>query len=127
MVGSGEALFVRQTLSGPVQEAGPMERCKQLSACKTISVAIRTFLVQNVLVASKREIAQRFLELEPWLDEHMRRLWAAAERAALGRGGVSLVARASGVSRRAIAVGLVELKPTRQVVPPQGSTALDYS
>ena len=40
----------------------------------------------------------------------MRRLWAAAESAALGRGGISLVARASGVSRRAIGVGRVELK-----------------
>src|SRR5438445_288866 len=40
----------------------------------------------------------------------MRRLWAAAESAAHGRGGISLVARASGVSRRAIAVGLAELK-----------------
>src|SRR5438128_5028320 len=45
----------------------------------------------------------------------MRRLWAAAESAAHGRGGISLVARASGVSRRAIAVGLAELrkKPDR--------------
>src|SRR5438874_8754462 len=43
-----------------------------------------------------------------WLDERSRRLWAAAESAAHGRGGISLVARASGVSRRAIAVGLAE-------------------
>ncbi len=56
------------------------------------------------------EIKQRFSSLEPWLDERMRRLWAAAESAAHGRGGPSLVARASGVSRRAIAVGLAELK-----------------
>jgi transposase len=52
----------------------------------------------------------RFRRLEPWLDEHMRRLWAAAESLALGRGGISLVARASGVSRRAISVGRLELK-----------------
>ena len=53
--------------------------------------------------------------LEAWLDERTRRLWAAAESAAHGRGGISLVARASGVSRRAIAVGLAELrkKPDR--------------
>jgi transposase len=49
------------------------------------------------------------------LDERARRLWAAAESVAHGRGGISLVARASGVSRRAIAVGLAELqkKPDR--------------
>jgi hypothetical protein len=53
--------------------------------------------------------------LEAWLDERTRRLWAAAESVAHGRGGISLVARASGVSRRAIAVGLAELrkKPER--------------
>jgi len=66
-------------------------------------------------VASEGEIRQRFSRLEAWLDERARRLWAAAESAAHGRGGISLVARASGVSRRAIAVGLAELqkKPDR--------------
>jgi transposase len=61
-------------------------------------------------VASEAEIKLRFSRLEGWLDERSRRLWAAAESAAHGRGGISLVARASGVSRRAIAVGLAELK-----------------
>lgn len=61
-------------------------------------------------MASEAEIKQRFSHLEAWLDERTRRLWAAAESTAHGRGGVSLVARASGVSRRAIAVGLAELK-----------------
>jgi len=66
-------------------------------------------------VASESEIRQRFSQLGVWLDERSRRLWAAAESAAHGRGGISLVARASGVSRRAIAVGLAELqkKPDR--------------
>ena len=39
----------------------------------------------------------------------MRRLVAAAESAAIGYGGVSLVARATGVSRRAITEGMKEL------------------
>jgi transposase len=60
-------------------------------------------------VASEGEIKLRFSRLEASLDERMRRLWAAAESAAHGRGGMSLVARASGISRRAIAVGLAEL------------------
>jgi len=60
-------------------------------------------------LASEVEIKQRFSHLGEWLDERTRRLWAAAESAAHGRGGISLVARATGVSRRAIAVGLVEL------------------
>ena len=71
------------------------------------------------MVASEREIVRRFRLVEPWLDERMRRLWAAAESAAVGRGGISLVARASGVSRRAIAAGLSELnqKPGKATHP----------
>jgi hypothetical protein len=61
-------------------------------------------------VANEGEIKQRFMQLEAWLDERSRRLWAAAESTAHGRGGISLVARASGISRRAIAVGVAELK-----------------
>jgi len=54
-------------------------------------------------------IKQRFASLEPFLDERQRRLHAAAEAKALGYGGVSAVARATGVSRRAIGIGLQEL------------------
>jgi transposase len=61
-------------------------------------------------VASESEIRQRFTQLKAWLDERSRRLWAAAESTAHGRGGISLVARASGISRRAITVGVAELK-----------------
>ena len=61
-------------------------------------------------MVSEQEIARRFGLLEPWLDEHKRRVWAAAESSVIGRGGISLVARASGVSRRAIREGLLELK-----------------
>ena len=49
-------------------------------------------------MASEGEIKQRFFQLEAWLDERARRLWAAAESAAHGRGGISLMARASGIS-----------------------------
>jgi transposase len=54
-------------------------------------------------------IRQRFLELRPALNEHGRRLWAASEAKALCYGGITLVARATGVSRRAIHAGLNEL------------------
>ena len=54
-------------------------------------------------------IQQRFARLEPFLNERLRRLYAATEALALGYGGISAVARATGVSRRAIANGLKEL------------------
>jgi transposase len=52
----------------------------------------------------------------------MRRLVAAAESAAIGYGGVSVVARATGVSRRAITEGMRELsqpKVSREPLPVQ--------
>lgn len=54
-------------------------------------------------------IRTRFEMLSWTLDERMRRLFAAAEASALGRGGVTKVAQATGISRRAIHVGLDEL------------------
>jgi hypothetical protein len=55
-------------------------------------------------------IGRRFGLLEGFLDERLRRCVAAAEAAAIGRGGISAVSRATGVSRRAIRVGIAELK-----------------
>ncbi len=54
-------------------------------------------------------IKQRFSRLEPFLNERQRRLAAAAEAQALGRGGIAAVAAATGVSRRTITRGLQEL------------------
>jgi hypothetical protein len=46
----------------------------------------------------------------PGLDEGTRRLTAASEAKALGRGGVSLVRRACGLSRKAISQGMREIE-----------------
>ncbi|OSS42191.1 hypothetical protein DESAMIL20_1744 [Desulfurella amilsii] len=46
--------------------------------------------------------------LEKLLDEHTRRLWAATEANALGCDGISIISRATGISRRAILVGINE-------------------
>ena len=55
-------------------------------------------------------IRRRFEGLASTLDERQRRLWAAAEATTWGYGGVSLVSRSTGISRRAIHVGLHELQ-----------------
>lgn len=47
-------------------------------------------------------IRQKFVTVRPFLDERARRVWAAAEAAALGYGGISLVARATGLARSTI-------------------------
>lgn len=55
-------------------------------------------------------IQRRFELLTGVLDERTRRLVAAAEALALGWGGTTVVARATGVSRRAIGQGIRELQ-----------------
>src|SRR5215218_9632494 len=65
---------------------------------------------------TEASIRQRFFDLVDTLNERQRRLWAGAE--ALGYGGVSLVAKATGVSRRAIHKGLDELDAAD--APPPG-------
>ena len=64
-----------------------------------------------------RDIQRRFHSLVPFLDERMRRLVAASESKVIGYGGVSVVARATGISRRAITEGMKELRTpqTRKV------------
>jgi len=52
----------------------------------------------------------KFRSLGPVLDERSRRQWAAAESQELGYGGVSAVARATGLARDTIRVGLRELE-----------------
>jgi transposase len=54
-------------------------------------------------------ITQRFDAVRGILDERSRRLVAAAESVAIGRGGVSVVSRATGVSRQVIRQGVAEL------------------
>ena len=51
-------------------------------------------------------IKQKFETLCPFMDERMRRLWAAAEARALGRGGITAVAAATGLSRTTITQGM---------------------
>jgi len=64
-------------------------------------------------------IRQRFEDLASTLDERQRRWWAAAEAKAWGYGGVSLVARSTGISRRAIHAGLRDLQAEAAASPTQ--------
>lgn len=55
-------------------------------------------------------IREKYRALASRFDEHTRRIWAATEASTLGYGGISMVARATDISRRAILVGLREIK-----------------
>jgi hypothetical protein len=64
-------------------------------------------------------IAAKFAILKPLLDERARRLWAAVEARALGRGGISQVAAATGLSRATVRAGLQELALPATAIGPQ--------
>ncbi len=60
-------------------------------------------------------IRRKYRSLEPELDERRRRQWAAAEARDLGWGGVTAVAKATGLSRTTITAGMKELAlPAKQ-------------
>jgi len=55
-------------------------------------------------------IKSKFESLRPALNERLCRLWAAAEARAIGRGGITRVCAATGLSRRTVVTGLHELQ-----------------
>ena len=54
-------------------------------------------------------IGEKFRTLLPTFSERMRRLWGGTEARALGRGGIAVVARATGLARNTVVRGLKEL------------------
>lgn len=66
----------------------------------------------------------KFDQILPHLDERRRRLYLASEATAIGHGGITLVAAASGTSTATIARGIAELAgqpaPTRRIRVPGG-------
>ena len=60
-------------------------------------------------MAEYTSLAAKFEALRPVLNERARRRWAATEALAFGRGGISAVARATGLSRKTIRAGIREM------------------
>jgi DNA-binding phage protein len=67
-----------------------------------------------IRAAQARAARKRYKEMAPVLDEQGRRRFAAMEAQALGRGGVSLMARITGLARRTIYRGLMIFATTTQ-------------
>jgi hypothetical protein len=61
----------------------------------------------------RRVIAKKYKRLKSHLDEATLRMWAATEAESLGRGGVTLLARSTGLSRTTIHAGVRELEQPR--------------
>jgi hypothetical protein len=56
------------------------------------------------------QLKTKYEQLGPLLNERQRRLWAAAEALALGRGGITWVAQATGLSRPTVRAGIRQLR-----------------
>ena len=67
-------------------------------------------------MADQDHVKRVFEALRPVLNERMRRLVAAAQAQALGHGGVTLVAEATGLARSTVTQGITELTVTPPVV-----------
>ncbi len=77
-------------------------------------------------MATEAEVSKRFELLRRVMDERLTRIWAGAEAAAAARGGLSLVARATGLSRTTVRAGKREArgkKPPRDLVKVRRSGA----
>src|SRR6516165_10115828 len=67
-----------------------------------------TIIMRNFAMISN--VRQKYEALAPLLHEKARRCWAACEALSLGRGGISLVAAATDLSRPTIRRGITELQ-----------------
>ena len=67
--------------------------------------------------AATRAVQGKFNVLGPLLDERSRRLWAAAEARAIGHGGITQVAEATGMSRSTVRAGVRELDSATPLAP----------
>ena len=56
------------------------------------------------------QIRKKYEAISPYLDEQSRRIWGAIEAKSYGRGGISLVYRATGITYKTIKKGLQELE-----------------
>ena len=81
-------------------------------------------------VSLEAGIVEKYAAVSPTLDERGRRIWAAAESRAIGYGGDSLVSAATGLARRTIRNGRLEIdqavRPSNRIRQPgAGRPTLD--
>ena len=61
-------------------------------------------------MSTSEQLRQKYALLAPFLDERQKRLWAGAEARAIGRGGITRVAEATGLAHKTVHVGIAELQ-----------------
>jgi len=68
-------------------------------------------------MADEKTIREKYIRLMPVMTERSRRIWAATEALALGRGGISAVSRATGIHRNTIARGVSDIESPETLAP----------
>ncbi len=63
----------------------------------------------------EEDTTRRIKEVIPYLNEHQRRIYLAAEAEALGRGGITAISDLAGVHRNTISAGLKELRSGEKI------------
>jgi hypothetical protein len=62
-------------------------------------------------------VEAKFATIAPYLDERQQRLWLGVEAGALGRGGVSAVARVAGAAHTTVTRAVKELDAPEEAPP----------
>src|ERR687891_81055 len=75
------------------------------------------YMVATIEAVSVALYRAKYKALAPALTERARRLWAAKEARAVGRGGIALVARATRIGYSTIQRGLQELAAPSDLAP----------
>ena len=66
---------------------------------------------------NEKTLAMKYQTLQPIFNERSRRLWAGTESLALGRGGIAVVGRVTGLSRNTIVRGIREAQQETTLDP----------
>ena len=71
--------------------------------------------MKNSLI--EEQVKSKFVLLRPLMNEYLRRRCAAVEATTIGYGGISIVARATGLSRNTIVKGIAEVREDTDEIP----------
>lgn len=63
-----------------------------------------------------QNIAKKFSQISPYLNEKTLRIWAAVEALSIPRGGITMVAKSTGIARSTIHIGISDLRNTNEKV-----------
>src|SRR3982751_1682977 len=69
-----------------------------------------SLFMPRISLTTEKTIQEKYNSLHTFLDERSRRLWAATEARALGRGGIALICRVTGMSNNTVYQGLKDLQ-----------------